>query len=146
MAHPYLVIEVNGSGTLDLKPYFAGFFGQNGKSVTPTFSLDTDMATGLYAPSIDGTTLTVKATKPGSFNVTVNDGETTFTQRFGVVITGGEQTAIRPAWSENGLNVVKREFFTLDGRQVSTLQSHEVYLMKVTDSEGRVHSVKILAN
>ena len=151
MAHPYLVIEVNGSGTLDLKPYFAGFFGQNGKSVTPTFSLDTNIENGLYAPSIDGTTLTVMATKPdteciGSFNVTVNDGETTFTQRFGVVITGGEQTAIRPAWSENGLNVVKREFFTLDGRQVSTLQSHEVYLMKVTDSEGRVHSVKILAN
>ena len=151
MAHPYLVIEVNGSGTLDLKPYFAGFFGQNGKSVTPTFSLDTNIETGLYAPSIDGSTLTVNATKPdteciGSFNVTVNDGETTFTQRFGVVITGGAQTAIRPVWSEDGMTVVKREFFTLDGRQVNTLQSHEVYLMKVTDSEGRVHTVKILAN
>ena len=151
MAHPYLVIEVNGSGTLDLKPYFAGFFGQNGNSVTPTFSLETNMGTGLYAPSIDGSMLTVNATKPdteciGSFNVTVNDSETTFTQRFGVVITDGAQTAIRPAWSEEDMTVVKREFFTLDGRQVDTMRSHEVYLMKVTDSEGCVHSVKIIKN
>ena len=93
MAHPYIVIAPNGSGTIDLKEHFAGFFGQNGKAVTPTFSLDEDIATGTYAPSIDGTTLTVKATMPdnesiGVFNVTCTDGETTFTQRFGVAITG----------------------------------------------------------
>ena len=93
MAHPYIVIAPNGSGTIDLKEHFAGFFGQNGKAVEPTFSLDEDIENGLYAPSIDGTTLTVSATKPdtesiGVFNVTVSDGETTFTQRFGVAISG----------------------------------------------------------
>ena len=93
MAHPYIMIAPNGEGTIDLRQHFAGFYGQNGESVTPTYSLDAQ-PTGLYAPSIDGSTLTVEATKPdtqsvGWFNVTVSDGETTFTQRFGVAITGG---------------------------------------------------------
>jgi len=160
MAHPYIVIAPNGSGTLDLKPYFVGFYGQNGKDVTPTYSLDNDLSAsgidgadgnGLYAKSISGNTLTVSATQPdtecvGSFNVTVSDGETTFTQRFGVAIIGNAEQAILPVWSEDGMTVVKREFFTLDGRQVTTLQSHEVYLMKVTDSEGCEHAVKIIKN
>ena len=99
LSHPYIVIAPNGRGTIDLREHFAGFFGQNGKAVTPTFTLDEDIATGTYAPSIDGTTLTVSATMPnaetiGVFNVTCTDGETTFTQRFGVAITG-EGTALR---------------------------------------------------
>ena len=151
MAHPYIVIEPNGSGTLDLKPYFEGFFGQNGKAVTPVFSLDDDIANGLYSTSIEGTTLTVEATKPdtqsvGSFNVTVDDGETTYTQRFGVAIVGDASQAIKPVWSEEGMTVVKREFFTLDGKRADQMQSHQTYLMKVTDSEGRVHSTKIIKN
>ena len=100
VAHPYIVIRPNGSGSIDLKPYFAGFYGQNGKHITPTFSLNDTPPTGLWAPSIDGSTLTVNAIKPdtesiGSFNVTVNDGETTFTQRFGVAITGPAVAGIR---------------------------------------------------
>ena len=92
MAHPYVMIAPNGSGTIDLSVHFAGFFGQNGKSASPTFALDKDFETGTYALSIDGTTLTVSATMPdtesvGEFNVTADDGETTFTQRFGVAIT-----------------------------------------------------------
>jgi len=154
MAHPYLAIEPNGSGTIDLKPYFIGFYGQNGKSVTPTFSLDNNMTNGVYAASIEGAALTVKAIMPNAsgvyqLNVTVNDGETTFAQRFGIVITGEAQSAIQPVWSEDGMTVVKREFFTLDGRALAphaTLTPHQTYLMKVTDSEGRVHSVKIMAN
>ena len=151
IAHPYLVIEPNGSGTLDLKPYFAGFFGQNGQEVTPTFSLDDTIATGLYAPSIDGTVLTVSATKPdtqsvGSFNVTVDDGETTYTQRFGVAIVGDASSAIQPVWSEDGMTVVKREFFTLDGKRTDLLLPRQTYIMKVTDAAGTVHSVKILKN
>ena len=93
MAHPYIIIKPNGEGSMELKQHFAGFFGQNGSSVTPSFSLDENMENGLYVASINGSTLTVKATKPdtesiGSFNVTVNDGETTWSQRFGVAITG----------------------------------------------------------
>ena len=125
MAHPYVIIEPNGSGTLDLKQYFAGFYGQNGHSVTPTYSLDEGIANGLYAPTINGSTLTVTATKPdtesvGWFNVTVNDGETTFTQRFGVAVTYGNITAIRsvcfdPVATDNGVPV-----YDLSGRQLST--------------------------
>ena len=93
MAHPYVSIAPNGTGTIDLSEHFAGFFGQNGKTVTPTFSLDGNMITGLYSLGIDGTTLTVSATKPntesvGTFSVTCSDGETTFTQRFGVAVSG----------------------------------------------------------
>ena len=106
MAHPYVMIEPNGRGTIDLSEHFAGFFGQNGKSATPTFTLDQDIENGIYAPSIDGTTLTVSATMPdtesvGVFNVTADDGETTFTQRFGVAITGGGK-AIRGDVNRDG--------------------------------------------
>ncbi len=148
MAHPYLVLTPGETKTIDLKPYFIGFFGQNGKSVTPTFSLDADMAAGLYAPSINGSTLTVKATKPdteciGSFNVTVNDGETTFTQRFGVAVTGATN-AIQTLCTD--ADIVSREFFTLDGRQVRTLDRHQVYLMRTTDSQGRQQTLRVMAN
>ena len=93
MAHPYIMVATNGEASIDLKQHFAGFYGQNGKSVTPSYTLD-KQTNGLYAPRIDGSILTVKATKPdtqsvGWLNVTVSDGETTFTQRFGVAITGG---------------------------------------------------------
>jgi hypothetical protein len=160
MAHPYIVIVPNGTGTIDLKPYFIGFYGQNGKNVTPTYSFDNDLSAsgidgadgnGLYTKSISGNTLTVSATKPdtesvGSFNVTVNDGETTFTQRFGVAIVGEATTAIQPVWSEDGIDVVKREFFTLEGCQVTQMQSRQTYLMKVTDAAGNVHTVKVIKN
>ena len=38
IAHPYLIIKPNGQGTIDLRQHFAGFFGQNGMTVTPTFT------------------------------------------------------------------------------------------------------------
>ena len=93
MAHPYIIMATNGEASIDLKQHFVGFYGQNGQSVTPSYTLD-KQTNGLYAPRIDGSILTVKATKPdtqsvGWLNVTVSDGETTFTQRFGVAITGG---------------------------------------------------------
>ena len=124
MAHPYLMIEPNGQGTIDLKPYFAGFFGQNGNSVTPTFSLDEGIGSGLFAPSISGSTLTVKAIMPntqsiGQFNVTVNDGETTFTQRFGVAITGGT-TGISEVRGK--MEEVRGEVYNLQGQRLSQPQ------------------------
>ena len=51
MAHPYIVIQPNGQGSIDLKPYFAGFYGQNGNSVTPSYSLDEGFDNGIYAPA-----------------------------------------------------------------------------------------------
>jgi len=95
LSHPYIVIAPNGSGTIDLREHFAGFFGQNGKAVTPTFTVD--YLENHFDPSIDGTLLTVKSFGTpctGYCEVAVSDGETTFTQRFGVAITG-EGTALR---------------------------------------------------
>ena len=91
MAHPYVIVTPGSSTTIDLKEHFAGFFGQNGKAVTPTFSVD-DLVNGIYSKHVDGTSLIVSAIKPdtkyvSSFNVTCTDGETTFSQRFGVAIT-----------------------------------------------------------
>ena len=150
IAHPYVILKPGDSSSIDLKQHFAGLFGQNGKTVTHSFTCDTQSDNGVSV-SFNGTTMMVTSsdfTSPyiHGYGITVNDGETTFTQRIGVVVTGEAQTAVRPVWSEDGMTVVKREFFTLDGRQVSTLQSHEVYLMKVTDSESRVHSVKVIKN
>jgi hypothetical protein len=113
-----------------------------------TVSLD---QTYLVIPETGGdATLTVKATKPdtesiGTVKVTVDDGETTFTQRFGIIITG-ETTAVGGLTVDfDQIDAAKREFFTTDGRQVTELKSHGVYVMKVTDKEGTVHSAKIIA-
>ena len=91
IAHPYIIVSPNNSGTIDVKPFFAGFYGQNDKynTVTPTFSVATE--SNLFTPSVNGSVVTA-ATGPnggiGTILVTVNDGETTFTQRFGVAVTG----------------------------------------------------------
>ena len=148
MAHPYVVVEPNGMATLDLKPYFAGFYGQNKKAVTPSYRLP-DETNGGFSASIEGSALKIHSSSGaqgiGRVNVTVDDGETTFTQPFGIIISG-EWTAIqKPTVDFNQIEAVKREFFTSDGRQVSTLKSHGVYVMKVTDKQGTVHTAKIIA-
>lgn len=148
MAHPYVVVEPNGMATLYLKPYFAGFYGQNKKAVTPSYRLP-DETNGGFSASIEGSALKIHSSSGaqgiGRVNVTVDDGETTFTQPFGIIISG-EWTAIqKPTVDFNQIEAVKREFFTSDGRQVSTLKSHGVYVMKVTDKQGTVHTAKIIA-
>ncbi len=146
MAHPYIVMAPNSSGTLDLKPYFAGFYGQNGKATTPSYTVD--YLEDHFSPTIEGSILTVKShviIGKGSCVVTVNDGETSFSQPFGVIITN-ETTAIQsPMVNFGQIEAVKRAFFTTDGCQVSTLKSHGVYVMKVTDKQGTVHTAKIIA-
>ena len=146
MAHPYIVVAPNGSATIDLKEHFAGFFGQNGKSVTPTFSTsDTDNSQ--YACSISGTSLTVTALQNtesvGSFNVTVTDGTTTWSQRFGVAVSGSS-SAIHTVWSVDGIEVARREFFTADGRPATEFRQRGVYVMKVTDTQGNVYTMKAI--
>ncbi len=149
MAHPYLTIEPNGEGSLDLKEHFAGFYGQNGKAVTPTYTVNIPVG-GIYSASVEGSVLKVKAINPEasgaySFGVTVNDGTTQFTQTFGVAITGSS-TAIHSVWSEEGIDVAKREFFTTDGKKVSKLNAREVYVMKITDKAGKTYTTKIIKN
>ena len=122
MAHPYIIMATNGEASIDLKQHFAGFYGQNGQSVTPSYTLD-KQTNGLYAPRIDGSTLTVKATKPDTqsvdwLNVTVSDGETTFTQRFGVAITGGA-TGIQ---NVNRETITNNRYYNLHGQRLSQPQ------------------------
>ncbi len=149
MAHPYLMIEPNGQGSIDLRQHFAGFFGQNGNTVEPTFTCDTQTDNGVNI-SINGTSMLVTAadfTSPAviSYPITVNDGETTFTQRFGIIILGDASAIQKPAADIDQEDAAKREFFTTDGRRVSTLESRGVYVLKVTDRQGTVHSAKIIA-
>ena len=125
VAQPYIIVEPNGQRTIDLKPYFIGFFGQNGKSVTPTFSLDTQSsAADAQSSTISGTMLTVAATQPdkqgiSQINVTVDDGATTFTQSFGVAITSST-TGIRNV-SADILTPAGAHTYDLQGRRVNSL-------------------------
>ena len=160
MAHPYVMIQSNGSAMLDLKSYFAGFYGQNKNTVTPTYTVNV-LPNGVYTASVDGSQLEVSALQPDAtgiygIDVTVNDGETQWTQRFGIAITTDAATAIsqqpiansprNATLSKRELPIVRREFFTLDGRQVTTMQSHETYIMRTTDAKGHRQSLKIIKN
>ncbi len=149
MAHPYVEVAANGTSSLDVKPFFAGFYGQNGKAVTPSYRL-AEAATSIFSASMEGSVLKVQAVKPGAYgiyalDVTVDDGETVFAQRFGVIIHGDVTGIRRPTVDIDQIEAVKREFFTSDGRPVTTLQSRGVYVMKVTDRQGAVHTAKVIA-
>lgn len=148
MAHPYLIVAPSATETMDVKQYFAGFYGQNSEydTKTPTFKVATESP--LFTPSVNGSVVSIQAKENGGVgivNVTVDDGETTWTQKFYVAVTG-DPTAINPVWTEEGLDIVKREFFTLDGKQVTNMKSHETYLMRLTCTDGKIHTVKILKN
>ena len=123
MAHPYISIEPNQQGSMDLKPYFAGFFGQNGNVVEPTFTCDTQTDNGVSI-SINGTSMLVTVagfTSPTllSYPITVNDGETTFTQRFGVAIIGST-TGIHEVRSKR--EEARGEIYNLNGQRLSKPQ------------------------
>ena len=135
MAHPYLMIEPNGQGSIDLRQHFAGFFGQNGKSVEPTFTCDTQTDNGVSV-SINGSTMTVTVagfTSPTilSYPITVSDGETTFTQRFGVAVTGGT-TGINEVRSNT--EEVRAVFYNLQGLRLAQPRKG---LNIVRSAEGR---------
>lgn len=122
MAHPYIVIEPNGQDTIDLREHFAGFFGQNGNSVTPTFTCDTQTDNGVSI-DINGTSMTVTAagfTSPTilSYPITVNDGETTFTLRFGVAVTKGTTGIVSLRNPEYN---IQQDAYDLTGRKVKSV-------------------------
>ena len=145
MAHPYIIIAPDEQKTFDMGPHFRGFYGQNGAKSAPTFS--TVANSSLCTVSNSGAELTIKANNTSgvssvTMTATAADGDS-FSQRLGIAVTG-ETTAINKVWSEDNINVAKREFFTLDGKKVRSMKSHEVYLMKITDTEGIIHTVKII--
>ena len=141
MAHPYLVLEPGTEAVFDMSACFKGF------TKNPQYSVSAE--TNLVQTQTEGASLQVKAGNKGGVEVLslkVVDGDgSTHEKRLSVAVTGNPN-AIPQVWSENDIEVAKREFFALDGRQVYELQSGQVYVMRLTDTEGRMHSVKIIKN
>jgi hypothetical protein len=139
MAHPYLVLEPGAQADLDVLPYFKGF------TKSPQYSIEGEST--LVNAAISGSTIHLQAGNDGGiaiFTMKVQDSEgTTHEKRFSVAVTGNPN-AIHKVWSEDDIQVVKREFFTLGGRQVYELHPQEIYVMRLTDTDGNVHSVKII--
>ena len=142
MANPYILVAPNAQGTFDAAPWFRGF-----KNSSPEYSIATD--SDLFTASVSGSTITVNTKGHGGIGIVTmkvkDSAGTTHEKRLSVAVTG-ETTGIDSVWDEKNINVAKREFFTLDGKQVNTMKSHEVYVMKITDTKGKVHSVKIIKN
>ena len=91
MAHPYVMVKPGETGAMDMKPFFAGFYGQNDAygTVDPDYSVSSD--DGPFTASIDGSVVAVVAQQAAGYGyvmVTVNDGETSWSQRFGVAVIG----------------------------------------------------------
>ena len=91
MAHPYLMVNPGETGTMDVKPFFAGFYGQNTAygTVIPTYSVSAE--DGLFTASVSGSIVKVVGQQTAGYGyvtVTVNDGETSWSQRFGIAVTG----------------------------------------------------------
>ena len=121
MAHPYLLVNQGATETLDVKPYFAGFYGQNSNydKVTPTYSVATE--SDLFTPSINGAALKAVAGQNagyGYINVTVDDGETQWTQRFGIAVVG-QATGISELSNEMVTTDRNAPIFDLQGRRIS---------------------------
>ena len=89
MAHPYIMLNPGQASTIDVKPFFAGFYGQNGNNVTPSYSINS--SSSLFSASMNGSIVSAQAGQtPGVayIDVTVDDGETQFTQLIGIAVTG----------------------------------------------------------
>ncbi len=128
MAHPYLLVGQGATGTLDLKPYFAGFYGQNSNygQVTPTYEVSSESS--LFTSSVNGSELKAVAGQTAGYGyvyVTVNDGETQWKQRFGVAVSGaatGVQTIHHtPQYKDS-------TFYDLQGRRLNEPKRGGVYI------------------
>jgi len=147
MAHPYLIVAPNESKTINMKPYFRGFYGFNGETSEPVYSITSNSP--LFVATVSDSIITVQAKEEGGIGmitvkVTDTDG-TSFEQQLGIAITG-ETTGIHTVWNEDQIEVAKREFFTLDGKKVDKFDAHNVYVMKITDTTGKVYSMKVIKN
>ena len=121
MAHPYMTVAPGQSATLDVKPFFAGFYGQNAGygTVTPTYTVST--ASSLFTPSVNGSVVTAKAGQTGGVGyvtVTVNDGETSWSQRIGVAVTGAVTGIVNVNDNDNVDDNDNSKLYDLQGRRV----------------------------
>lgn len=142
IAHPYIIIMEGETGKMDVSAEFRGF------TKSPSYSIEG--AEAFLAATINGTELSVKPTTfgLGKVKVKVTDAEgSTYTQQFGVAVTR-DPAAIQSVFSEENLDIVKREFFTTDGKVVTSLNDVQngMLIMKLTERNGKVHTMKVLKN
>ena len=140
LSHPYIILQPGQSTSVDVKPFFRGFEKE------PVFSITTN--SDIFVAQLNNANMTITTktnTGVGIITMQVKDAEgTTFSQRFSVAISNNATAIPQPTIDIDQTEVVHREFFTLDGRQVNTLRPHETYIMRVTDKKGQVHCVKII--
>ena len=142
LAEPHFFLEAGKEQPIDLKPYFAGM---KNLEVSDNGPYPDNGFTWHY----EGTILYVKDGFGQQLNTIHIKGTDTLTgytyvRKFNFACTP-DVTAISQHLSPNTYHpIVRREFFTLDGRQVSRMQSHETYVMRTTDADGRQQSVKII--
>lgn len=141
MAHPYLIIEPGKGGTIDAAPFFKGFT----KSPEYTISTNSD----LFTANISGSAITVNAKQAGGIGIItmkVTDSEgSTHTKRLSIAVTGETSGISNPA-VDNNTKVVKREFFSIDGKKTTSFKRGEVYIMTTTDADGNTRSTKVIKN
>lgn len=140
MAHPYLIVSPDGEATFDASPEFRGFTN------SPVFSITTD-GTG-FSATVSGSVITVKAgngAAVGKVMMKVTDADgSSFEKPLGVAVTGSSSAINTPA--ADNYTVAKREFFTLDGKPATTFKPFETYLIRETDTTGKVHTMKAIRN
>lgn len=141
MAHPYVMLAPGTSVTFNTAPEFRGF------TKSPAYSISSK--SGNFSAEITDSIITITAgsdAELGSIEMTVTDADNhTFTQTLGVAVTG-KADAIKCIRSVNEeADILKREFFTLDGKQVTTLKTSEIYVMKDTLTNGQKQTAKIMA-
>ena len=138
IAHPYIIIMEGETGTFDVSKEFKGF------TKSPVYTVAS--ADPSLSAAISGSTLSVKPTSAGIFKtmVAVTDAEgSTYSQQFGVAVTK-DPAAIQTIFNEANLDIVRREFFTLDGKIVTTLNPRNTYIMRITESNGKTHTMKVI--
>lgn len=100
VANPYIIIEPGKSGTIDLSEHFCGFFGQNGETREPSFAVK-DFIDDALTVTVERNILVFNASNTktncvATVDVQVDDGETKYSRKFGVVVkangTGIEET------------------------------------------------------
>ncbi|MBR1879300.1 MAG: hypothetical protein IJ804_00895 [Prevotella sp.] len=129
MAHPYIMVKPNGSATIDVKPFFAGFYGQNTNydKATPTYTVATEST--LFTPSVSGSQVSAQAKANagmGYIMVTVNDGETQWSQRIGVAVKG-VNTGIQTLKTEKA-KTDNAPYYDLQGRKMDQPKKGGVYI------------------
>lgn len=144
MANPYIVLKSGENGSMNLTEHFKGF------TKTPVFAIEIVDGGDCLKASVDGNTLNITTSEANGMAVmkaTVTDGDgTVYSRRISVAVTDGT-TGISQATDDfDNADIVRREFFTVDGKSVVTMKKGEVYIMKATTSEGEVKTFKVIKN